>query len=197
LRLLLEAEPTFDVVGTAGNDLDASGCTIRLRPDVVVLDMELPGAPGLLRSVVPEADATKVIELGMQESDDGVVACTEAGAAGWLARDASLDQLVSGIHSAARGEMDCSPRLVGRLAERVATLPVQVAERGANRQLTAGESEIVGLIEEGLSNKQIAGRLTIELSTVNHRHAERLRCASGSVRNQTSHRRNGDDLDGR
>jgi two-component system, NarL family, nitrate/nitrite response regulator NarL len=171
LTLLLEAEPTIDVVGTAASEVEALGSTIRLRPDVMLLDMELPGADRLLRRVVREWSTTRVIALGMTESDDGVVACVEAGAAGWVPRDGSLDQLIGRIHSAARGEMDCSPRLAGRLAERVAKLAVQLDTRQSDPHLTARESEIVALIEEGLSNKQIARQLSIELSTVkNHVH---------------------------
>jgi two-component system nitrate/nitrite response regulator NarL len=171
LRLLLEAEPTIEVVGTAATVREALDSTIGLHPDVVLLDMELIGAARLLRTVVRDSDRTKVIALGMEESDDGLVACVEAGASGWVPRDGSVDQLVARIHGVARGEMDCSPRVVGRLAERVANLAVQVDSRAYDPRLTRRESEIVFLIEKGLSNKQIAGRLSIQLCTVkNHVH---------------------------
>ena len=171
MTLLLEAEPTIDVVGTASSEVEALGSTIRLRPDVVLLDMELPGADRLLRRIRREGSAIRVIALGMKESDDGLVACVEAGVAGWVPREGSLDQLIGRIHSAGRGEMDCSPRLAGRLAERVAKLAVQLDTRQSDPHLTARESEVVALIEEGLSNKQIARQLSIELSTVkNHVH---------------------------
>ena len=166
----MAGEPTIDVVATAANAQDTLDCAVRLRPDVVLLDMELPGADRVLRTVVHEC-AARVIALGIEESDDGLVACVEAGAAGWVGRGDSLDQLVARIHSAARGEMDCSPRVAGRLAERVANLVIQAGARESDPHLTARECEIVGLIEEGLSNKQIAGLLSIELSTVkNHVH---------------------------
>lgn len=171
LRLLLEAEPAIEVVGTAATVREALDSTIQLHPDVALLDMELIGAARLLRTVVRGSDTTKVIALGTEESDDGLVACVEEGASGWVPRDGSVDQLVARIHSVARGEMDCSPRLAGRLAERVANLTVQVDSRASDSRLTARESEIVFLIEEGLSNKQIAGRLSIQLCTVkNHVH---------------------------
>jgi two-component system, NarL family, nitrate/nitrite response regulator NarL len=171
LSLLLDAEPTIEVVGTTANGRDALDATMRLRPDVVLLDMELIGAARLLRQVVRESGTTKVLALGVEESDDGLFACLEAGASGWVPRDGSLDELVARIHSVARGEVDCSPRLAGRLAEHVAKLAVQVDTGGSDAHLTARESEIVFLIEEGLSNKQIAGRLSIELCTVkNHVH---------------------------
>jgi two-component system, NarL family, nitrate/nitrite response regulator NarL len=171
LSLLLEAEPTIKVVGTAADARKALDSTMRLHPEVVLLDMELIGAARFLRTVVQDSDATKVIALGMEESDDGLVACVEAGASGWVPRDGTVEQLVARIHSVARGEMDCSPRMAGRLAERVSRLAVQVGSRGSDPHLTARESEIVFLIEEGLSNKQIAGRLSIELCTVkNHVH---------------------------
>jgi two-component system, NarL family, nitrate/nitrite response regulator NarL len=171
LRLLLDAEPAIEVVGTAATVREALDSTIQLHPDVALLDMELIGAARLLRTVVRGSGTTKVIALGMEESDDGLVACVEAGASGWVPRDGSVDQLVARIHSVSLGEMDCSPRLAGRLAERVANLTVQVNSRASDSRLTARESEIVFLIEKGLSNKQIAGRLSIQLCTVkNHVH---------------------------
>lgn len=171
LRLLLAAQPQIVVVGTAASDCEALDATIRLRPDVVLLDMELSGAARLLRTFVWESSRPRVIALGVEESDEGLVDCIEAGACGWVSRDGSLDQLVARIHSAARGEMDCSAGVAGRLAERVARLAAQADAPRCDPHLTARESEIVGLIEEGLSNKQIAGRLSIELSTVkNHVH---------------------------
>jgi two-component system, NarL family, nitrate/nitrite response regulator NarL len=171
LKLLLEAEREIDVVGTAASDLEALESTIRLCPDVVLLDMELSGAARLLRAFAREPSRPKLIALGVEESDDGLVDCIAAGASGWVSRDGSLDQLVARIRSAARGEMDCSPGVAGRLAERVARLAAEAEPRGSEPHLTARESEIVGLIEEGLSNRQIAGRLSIELSTVkNHVH---------------------------
>ena len=171
LRLLLDAEPTIEVVGTAAHAREAFDATRQLRPDIVLLDMELIGAARVLPQVARESGATKVLALGVEESDEGLVACLEAGASGWVPRDGSLDQLVARIQSVARGEMECSPRLAGRLAERVAKLAVQVDSGGSDTHLTARESEIVLLIEEGLSNKQIAGRLSIELCTVkNHVH---------------------------
>jgi two-component system, NarL family, nitrate/nitrite response regulator NarL len=171
LKLLLDAEPSIEVVGTAVDEVGGIGSTVRLRPEIVLVDMELPNAARLLRTLARDSAPTKIIALGMHESDEGLVACIEAGAAGWVPRQGSLDELVSRISSAARGEMDCSPRVAGRLAEQVTKLAVQLAVRTSDPHLTARESEIVGLIEEGLSNKQIAGRLHIELSTVkNHVH---------------------------
>ena len=171
LKLLLDAEPTIDVVGIALDEAAGISSTVALRPEIVLVDMELPNAARLLRTLASGSPPTKVIALGMEESDDGLVACIEAGAAGWVPREGSVAELVARIRSAGRGEMDCSPRMVGRLAEQVANLAVQLAVRKSDPHLTARESEIIRLIEEGLSNKQIAGRLHIELSTVkNHVH---------------------------
>jgi len=101
-----------------------------------------------------------------------VIACAEAGVSGYVTREASLDELTGVVESVARGESPCSPRISALLLRRVAETAGRRTETDAARRLTRREAEIVGLIDEGLSNKQIAGRLSIELATVkNHVHS--------------------------
>ncbi|HEX7241600.1 MAG TPA: response regulator transcription factor, partial [Longimicrobiaceae bacterium] len=104
------------------------------------------------------------------ETEDVVLACAEAGVSGYVSRGASLDDLVGALRSVARGELVCSPHIAGSLFRRVAALSER-REASPAAVLTPREREILGLIDQGLSNKEISRRLRIELSTVkNHVH---------------------------
>jgi len=136
------------------------------RPKVALVDAAVPAAIDLIR----EAGSTRVVVFGLGDTEEEVVACAEAGASGYVARDDSFDDLVAALESAARSELLCSPRMAAVLLRRVSTLAVEW-RGGATRRLTPREREIVELIDEGLSNKEIARRLSIELATVkNHVH---------------------------
>jgi DNA-binding NarL/FixJ family response regulator len=160
-----------EVVGTAA-DVDASVARAReLGPDVVLVDLAMTGWEQAVRGVVAEGGATQVVVLGVREVEDEVIACAEAGVAGYVRREASLEELVDVVASVARGESLCSPRISSLLLRRVAEAAARQHRAPAYR-LTPREAQIVGLIDEGLSNKQIAGQLSIELATVkNHVHS--------------------------
>jgi two-component system, NarL family, nitrate/nitrite response regulator NarL len=171
LTQLLDAQGGIQVVGTAATGKAALARMAESRPEVVLLEMELSDAAETIHAVVHSPDPPPVLALGMLNSDDCIVACLEAGAAGYVDRDASLDELLERLESAARGEMRCSPTVAASLARRLATVVDGASDERQQAQLTRRESEIVALIELGLSNKQIARRLFIEVSTVkNHVH---------------------------
>jgi two-component system nitrate/nitrite response regulator NarL len=155
-----------DVVGTAGDQSTALDCVTRLSPDLALLDMSTPDAPAILRAI---AHLVRAVAIGVAETESHVLACAEAGGAGYVPRDGSVDDLVAALHGALRGEVLCSPAITGSLLRRISELtprPSLPAQR-----LTARERQIVELIEQGLSNREIAHRLCIELSTVkNHVH---------------------------
>ena len=112
-----------------------------------------------------------MVALGVADADDHVLGCAEAGVAGYVPRDASLDDLVAVIESAFRGEAICSPRIAGSLLRRIATLAAGQNGTMPLAHLTGREREIVRLIDRGLSNKEIARDLGIEVATVkNHVH---------------------------
>lgn len=146
-----------------------------LRPHVIVLDLCLPGRQGLaetrlIRGVFPEA---KILMMGLTESESDALGCIEAGAAGYLPQEASLEDLLNNIQAVATGEALCPPKVTGLLFSRV-------ADAGSKRELrqvlslpnlTRRELEIITLIEKGLTNKEIAVQLQIEVQTVkNHIH---------------------------
>ena len=142
---------------------------IRLRPDIVLLDLSMDGWSGAVRAIVAGASKTRVVVLGVAEVESEVIGCAEAGVSGYVTREASLQELVEVVESVARGEMLCTPRIAALLLRRVAE--AAAPRSSAQGRLTPRETEIVDLIEQGLSNKQIARRLSIELATVkNHVH---------------------------
>ncbi len=160
-----------EVAETAA-DGDTSVARVReLAPDVVLVDLAMADWERAVRAIVAAGGEPRVVVLGVREVEDEVVACAEAGVAGYVTREASLDELVDVVESVARGESLCSPRISALLLRRVAEAADRKRASSPADRLTPREAEIVGLIDEGLSNKQIAGRLSIELATVkNHVH---------------------------
>jgi two-component system, NarL family, nitrate/nitrite response regulator NarL len=163
-----------DGIAVAGATTDP-GDALRLvrerRPDVVLLGIDVRDGLALLRLIAGERDPARVVVLGLDESDHRVIQCAESGAAGFVALDAPLAALAPLIRRVAVGEAACSPRIAARLLERVAALASTCDPQPADVALTPREREIVALIDEGLSNKEIARRLCIELATVkNHVH---------------------------
>jgi len=171
LAQILGRDDRLSVVGVAGERDDALACVRELDPDIVLLHMGMPDSFEILRAMVATAPRTKVVGLRVAETEDEVLACAESGIAGYLLREGSVDDLLSTVESVARGEVLCSPRVAATLLRRVATLAVERRSRAVAANLTPREREIVGLIDEGLSNKEIAFRLSIEVHTVkNHVH---------------------------
>jgi DNA-binding NarL/FixJ family response regulator len=161
----------YDVLGTAALGGEAVRRIAERQPDVVLVDMVLPESALTVRAIVELDSAPKVVALGVPETEPDVLACAEAGISGYVPREACLRDLVCGIESVARGEALCSPRIAASLFRRVAIL---AGERPAGQRravLTIREHQIIDLIDQGLSNKEIASRLCIEVATVkNHVH---------------------------
>lgn len=161
-----------EVVGTAADAGTAVAHARALAPDVVLVDLVMAGWEDAVRAIVGGEGDACVVVLGVREVEDEVIACAEAGVSGYVTREASLDELADIVESVARGESPCTPRISALLLRRVAETASRSREAAAADRLTRREAEIVALIDEGLSNKQIAGRLSIELATVkNHVHS--------------------------
>jgi DNA-binding NarL/FixJ family response regulator len=162
----------FDVVGSAANGQQALELIKALRPEVAIIDIGMPDKDGIevTQALHQDSPEVKVIILGMPDLTDEIMACIDAGAVGYVLKEASFDYLVEMIRSANRGESFCSPRMAASLFSRVAEL---IGERTpqSSIKLTPREVEIINRIAEGLSNKEIAQRLSIEAQTVkNHVH---------------------------
>jgi two-component system, NarL family, nitrate/nitrite response regulator NarL len=177
LAALLARRDSLSVLGTATQADEALHKACELNPDAVVLDQALPESLMLSRTLVQIRPDIRVVALGVPDSEDSVLSFAEAGIAGYVPREGSVQDLVDAVERAVRGELQCSPQLAGAIIRRLAWRAAAGSElpRGP---LTARETEIVRLIDQGLSNKEIAVRLGIEVATVkNHVHnlLEKLR----------------------
>jgi two-component system nitrate/nitrite response regulator NarL len=169
LSVLLGRTEHIAVIGAAGSPEEGIERVAELQPDVVLLDAGAGRNVALAHDLLGSAPNARVVAMAAPESEEDIIALAEAGVLGYVTRDESLDDLVTTIESVERDEMACSPWMATVLVRRVQALAAQ-RPRPAKR-LTAREAEILELIAQGLSNKEIAARLYIEVTTVkNHVH---------------------------
>jgi len=160
-----------DVVGAAAAGKDALDCVRSLKPDIVVLDMARVESADMLRELTGALPSVKVVAVGVPEVERHVIACAEAGISGYVRREGTVADLVATLESVTSGEAVFSPRMAASLLRRVAVLAAE-REDDVDVRLTPRESEIAELLADGLSNKQIAQRLCVEVATVkNHVHS--------------------------
>jgi DNA-binding NarL/FixJ family response regulator len=170
LAELLTHGGAVDVVGTIAGSDDTVRAADELHPDVIVLDHAVPHSLALARTLADARPQSHVVTLGGTESDDDMLAFAEAGVAGYVSRDATVQELVVAIEGVARGELVCSARQAGTIARRLAWRASMAAD-ATDGVLTARELEVVRLVARGYSNKEIATALGIELATAkNHVH---------------------------
>jgi two-component system nitrate/nitrite response regulator NarL len=168
----LGGDDSCDVVGVAAGPEEAVAAVEEVGPEVVLVDMPTPAGPNAVRTLVAATPEIKVVALGIPGVEPDVIAIAEAGASGYVARDGSMDDLVAVVESVARGECLLSPDIAAKLFRRVATLAREPRLEPMDGKLTARELDVLGLIDDGLSNKEIAKALSIELPTVkNHVHS--------------------------
>jgi len=171
LALLLSNAPDFTVMGTARCRGDALAQLAQSQPDIVLVDLTTEESATIIRDIKHVAPSLPIIAMAVNDADEQVMSCIEAGAAGFVSRDGSLDDLAAAVRSAALGELQCTPKLAGSLLRRVALLASARTALCPQDRLTGRELQIVRLIEQSLSNKEIASRLRIEVATVkNHVH---------------------------
>lgn len=144
----------------------------RFTPGVILLDMGMEDAFTVARHLPHVSPRTRIVALGMHESETEIIACAEVGVAGYVPRGGSLSDAFEAVEAVARGEMRCSPRIAGFLFRHIATLSHDRTGAAPTAALTAREAQILKLLQEGLSNKMISRSLGIELPTVkNHVHS--------------------------
>ncbi len=163
-RLILEAESDFEVSGEAEDGEQALALIARTRPDVVLMDVRMPGMDGIEATRRVEAP-TRVLVLTTFDLDEVVWEAIRAGAAGFLLKTAPADELVRAVRVVAAGDSLLSPSITRRLIEKFAAWPTARAPVGLD-ELTPREREILRLLARGLSNAEIATQLVVEQSTV-------------------------------
>lgn len=160
LRGMLADEPDIEVVGEAGNGRDAVTAARRLRPDVVLMDLRMPSLDGVAATLAvrDELPGTQVLVLTTFDTDRDIKRAIAAGAIGYLLKDTPRDDLVRGVRAAARGEAALAPTVAARLMAHSAAAP--------SEPLTAREQQVLTLVADGLTNRQIGRRLNISETTV-------------------------------
>jgi len=171
LRSLLE-EQGVDVVGEASNGSKALQLTTELAPEVVVMDLNMPGMNGVeaTRQITSVAPLTRVVVLTISDHDADVLDAILAGACGYLMKDASIEELMAGIRAAALGESLISSHIAGKVLQRVRATSAQpqIAEQ-IQSELSDREIQVLKLIANGKDNAMIAAELHISPKTVkNH-----------------------------
>lgn len=166
LRTFLELQDDVEVVGDVGDGEHAVAAALELAPDVVLMDLVMPGVDGVeaIGRIAQRSPATRVIALTSFLDDDKVLPAVRAGAAGYLLKDVGPDDLVRAIRTVHAGEALLHPAVAARLMEEVAAPRARGAEDGAG--LTARERDVLTQITRGLSNKRIALELDISEATV-------------------------------
>ena len=167
LRTFLELQDDILVVGEAGDGQVAVEMTRQFNPDVILMDLVMPRLDGIdaTRQVKSLGGPTKVIALTSFAEDDKVFPAIQAGASSYLLKNVSPDDLVSAVRAAYRGEARLHPDIARKLMEQVAHQTTQLNEP-YKEDLTDRELEVIRLVADGLSNQEIAARLTISEKTV-------------------------------
>lgn len=168
LRALLETLDGIEVVGQAANGREAVSLAMSVRPDVVVMDLQMPGMEGVeaTREIVARLPGTAVLVLTMHDDDASVFAAIRAGARGYLLKGAAQEDVARAIAAVSRGEAIFGPALAGRLIHFFNAAPESPSEPFP--QLTEREREILDLMASGLTNAEIASRLFLSSKTVSN-----------------------------
>ncbi len=154
---LLSTEPGFTVIGQASDGVEAVEMFARLRPDVMVLDWELPRltGPEVVASIRRETPEARLMILSVHDSEEAVWRAVEAGASGYVLKSARREDLIAAIRAVAAGGEFFPPAIAARLRA-----------RQSRTSLTARENDVLACVVEGLANKEIAGRLGLAEPTV-------------------------------
>ncbi|WP_103342511.1 response regulator [Amycolatopsis sp. CA-126428] len=160
LRGMFGADPRFEVVGEAGDGAEAVSAAERLRPDVILMDLRMPGTDGVaaIKELAKRGVPSRVLVLTTYDTDSHVLPAIEAGATGYLLKEAPRAELVRAVEAAARGQAVLSPTVATRLLGQV--------RKPAPALLSRRELEVLELIAQGSTNREAAKRLYISETTV-------------------------------
>lgn len=173
LASALATRDHLSVVAVSANRTDSRSLLGPAQPNVVIVDVAISESLELIRDIRRDAPAAKILAFAVEEVTSDVIDCAEAGAAGYVGADASIDELVSAIERMAQEELVCSPRIAAGLFRRISERADTVAAQKPShlKALTSREQEVLRCIRLGHSNKEIARALNIAEPTVkNHVH---------------------------
>lgn len=175
LRMLLEAQPDIEIVGEAETGEEAVAMVEELKPDAVLMDIQMPDLNGIeaTKQIKANSPETKVLALTMHEDDHYFFEMLHAGASGYVLKRAAPDELVNAIRTVCRGEVFLYPTMAKRLVTDYLKRAEKFEGSKGYRDLTPREQEVLTLIAEGYSNAEIANDLYISIKTVD-RHRENI-----------------------
>ena len=181
LRVLIADTPDLDVIGEAGTGAQAVQLVRDLRPDVVVMDIRMPGMDGIeaTRMITAEHAAARVVVLTTFDDDDYVYAALRAGASGFLVKDMALDDILAAIRVVAAGDALIAPGVTRRLIAQFAGRPEPPRPRRQIDGITERELQVLTLVGRGMSNAEIAASLLISTATAKA-HVARLLAKLGA-----------------
>ncbi|WP_281285883.1 response regulator [Nocardioides humi] len=171
-RMILSAESDIEVVGEAADGAEAVELARRLRPDVVLMDVQMPRVDGIAATAdLVAEDLGRVVILTTFDRDDYLFDALRAGASGFLLKNAEAEQLIEAVRAVGRGHALLSPEVTRRVIAEMAAAQAPAAEPAPEEarlldRLTERESEVLRLLGEGLSNAEIAERLVLGEATV-------------------------------
>ena len=169
VKALLSRQPDIEVVGEAADGLEGIKRCAQLQPDLVLLDLNLPGLSGrdTLALLLEKHPSLPIVILTVSEESSDLMDCLKSGAKGYLLKNIEIDQLIDGIRRAVRGEAVMSPQMTGKLVEGIRyTTARTTAPQAEHEKLSPREREILAFLARGASNKEIARALDLAESTV-------------------------------
>lgn len=168
IKLALQRHEGFEVVGEAGDGLEGIKRARQLKPDVVLLDLHMPGTGGLeaLRVLAEDVPESQVVMLTVSEDAEDLLETLRAGARGYLLKNIDTEFFLDSIQRAARGESVMSPQIAHKLADSLRSSPKESAAVSEPGKLSPREREIIVMLAHGASNKEIARVLNLSESTI-------------------------------
>jgi DNA-binding NarL/FixJ family response regulator len=168
LRAILDDEPFVELTGETGKGGEALPMALELRPDIIIMDIALPGQDGIeaTRRILDALPGCRVIMLSMHNEPEIVCAALAAGAHGYLLKDCAADELVEGIQAVLAGEMFISRHIASAVVRNLLTQQQEGTPRPAAPQLSPRETQILAMLAGGRNNKEIAFELEISVKTV-------------------------------